>query len=148
MNDTHGYVVDPTAPRYITIKQAAEMLDTQSWPIVKRIDSGEFRTVRYGKRLLVSAEDVVNAGREGGERDCTDADAAAAEAGQVIASNIAHHLDRLDWDYDRLADASGLSWGDVVTHRADAGAMSVDEMRAIARALGVLPSDLAKVATA
>ncbi|MDT0201358.1 helix-turn-helix domain-containing protein [Nocardioides sp. AE5] len=66
--------------------------------------------------------------------------------GETIAVNIAQHMNRLDWDFDRLAEESALTWGELVRHRADASAMSLDDLALIATALGVTPADLARSA--
>lgn len=68
----------------------------------------------------------------------------AASTGETIASNINAELDRLGWDYDRLATESGMTRGRLVSYRADAGRMTMGELWLVAVALGVMPSHLAR----
>jgi excisionase family DNA binding protein len=55
-----GEVITPDAPapEYITIREAAELIGSKPWPISKLADDGKVRAVRYGRLLLVSADDV------------------------------------------------------------------------------------------
>ncbi|QLQ10945.1 MAG: helix-turn-helix transcriptional regulator [Nocardioidaceae bacterium] len=65
-----------------------------------------------------------------------------ATLGEHIAQEIARHLDRLGWDYKRLAEEAGLSWGELLRTSGDASSITFDELAAIAQALGVMPSAL------
>lgn len=48
----------PDLPRYVTIREAAEALDSKPWPILKRVYTGELHAIQYGKAFLVSVADV------------------------------------------------------------------------------------------
>lgn len=48
----------PALPRYITLREAAEALDSKPWPIHERICSGELSAIEYNGAWLVSAQDV------------------------------------------------------------------------------------------
>lgn len=64
MTATH-MIEAPDAPEYITVKQAAELLGSRSWPVVQFVGAGKLRAVRFGALTLVSAYDVEQLGGEG-----------------------------------------------------------------------------------
>lgn len=55
----------------------------------------------------------------------------AEPIGETIARNINAQLERLGWEYDDLAAASGLSRGEVVAHRGDASDLSMYDLALI-----------------
>lgn len=64
--------------------------------------------------------------------------------GVTIATNIGRHMDRLGWEFDDLAAATGIEWCDLIDHRADATKMELHVLEAVAAALEVCPADLTK----
>lgn len=65
-----------------------------------------------------------------------------ADLGRMTALGIAWRMEALDWDYERLAAESGIEWGTLVSYRADASEMRMNELAAVAAALGTEPSAL------
>lgn len=62
--------------------------------------------------------------------------------GETIANTINRYLDRLGWDYQDLADHTGLAWAQIVSWRADASDMTMPELEVVATGLGLSPIDL------
>ncbi len=58
------------------------------------------------------------------------------DLGRTTAAWIARRMEALDWDFERLAVETGMSWGTLASYRADASGMSMNELAAIAQALG------------
>lgn len=64
--------------------------------------------------------------------------------GEVVAESIAKRMDALGWEFDHLADESGIDWHRLISHRADAGGYTMSELFVIATALDVTPADLVR----
>jgi hypothetical protein len=58
-------------------------------------------------------------------------------AGEIVAGNIAEELSRRGWDHELLADASDLPMSKLASYADDASRMTMNELAAVASALGV-----------
>lgn len=62
--------------------------------------------------------------------------------GEIVAGNIAEELSRRGWDLELLADATDVPMSKLASYADDASRMTMNELAAVASALGLRPSKL------